>query len=135
MPKPKRSGAFSFSSTPMSTTRSISLSITERFSRNSGIPWTSIPPGADHGNFLALRPILSADPQHRKVPRCFVSGLGFDLQQLGLRVGGERFDTKLLGDESFQSANAHRSVDFAAPAGILARSRAHPAANRSERIG
>ena len=49
-------------------------------------------------------------------------------------VGGKALDTEPLGDEALEGPDRYRSVDSAASTGRLARSRAHPPADRSERV-
>ena len=56
------------------------------------------------------------------------------LTQLVLRVGTNRLDAVLLGDETLQRANRHGCVDRAASACVFARRGTHTATDRREGI-
>ncbi len=61
--------------------------------------------------------------------------VGQRLPQAILRIGMDGFDAELLRDVSLQSTDGDGCVDGSAAAGILAGSGAHPAADRSKRVG
>ena len=93
---------------------------------------------ADDGH-LALMAARGFGPRRRTARQGRVTGIAIAfrhgvLAQLVLRVGTNRLDAVLLGDETFQRANRHRCVDCAASACVLARRGTHTATDRGEGI-